>query len=75
MAQKLRVTSVYNTPVVLNRGGRITTGGVIKFPGGRKPLPYNMEGLINKFTNKYICFYWLGGLETKDNYLRTTATQ
>jgi len=33
-------------------------GGVNKFPGGRELLsyaPHNMESLINKFTNKYIC--------------------
>jgi len=34
---------------------------------------YNMESLVNKFANKYICFYTLfmsGGLKTKDNYVR-----
>ena len=42
--------------------------------GATPYVPYNMESLINK----YICFYSLftvksRGLETKDNYLRTTA--
>ena len=34
---------------------------------------YNMESLINEFTNHYICFYNLFnviGLETKENYSR-----
>ena len=34
---------------------------------------YNMESLINKFTNKYTCFYNLfnvRGLETKDDYFK-----
>ena len=38
--------------------------------GGASPYaPYNMESLINKFTNKYICFYSLlivkGGLKQR----------
>jgi len=41
-------------------GRRATPGGVNKFPGGASPYaPCNMENLINKFTNKYICFYRL----------------
>jgi len=29
----------------------------VNFQGGASPdAPYNMESLINEFTNKYICF-------------------
>jgi len=37
-----------------------------------------MESLIIKFTNQYICFYSLfkvGGLETKDNYLKAGVVE
>ena len=40
------------------RGARSPHGGVNKFIGGAKPYaPYNMEHLINKSTDKFICFY------------------
>jgi len=45
-------------------------------PGANSYAPCNMESLINKFTNKYICFYNLinvKGVETKDSYLRETC--
>jgi len=43
-----------STAVVLTRGTSIN------FPLGASPYaPYNMESLIIKFTNKYICFYSL----------------
>jgi len=55
--------------VDVNGGG----GASIKFQGGVSLYaPYNMEGLIIIFTNKYICFTAYlksGGLETNDNYL------
>jgi len=35
-------------------------GREINFQGGTSPYaPYNMESLINEFTNDYICFYSL----------------
>jgi len=50
----------------------LTWGCVNKFPGGRASpyAPYNLESLIIKDTNNYVCFYSLfevRGLETKDN--------
>jgi len=50
----------------------LNLGGVNKFPGGRVSpyAPYNLESLIIKDTNNYVCFYSLfevRGLETKDN--------
>jgi len=41
-------------------GGRTLRGVSVNFQGGASPYaPYNMESLIIKFTNKYICFYRL----------------
>jgi len=41
-------------------GGRAPQGASINYQGGANPYtPYNMEDLINEFTNKYICFYSL----------------
>jgi len=71
----LDLSICYFRSVVLN-WGHTSPGGVKKYPEGREPLRYalwNMESLINKFINKYICFYNVfnvKGLETKDNYLR-----
>jgi len=44
-------------------------------PGVTSPyVLYNMESLINKFTNEHICFFTTysksRGLGTNDNYLR-----
>jgi len=51
--------------------GHASPGDVNIFPGERKLLQlYNMESLINTFTNKYTCFYnvfKVRGFETKDN--------
>jgi len=44
--------------VVLNRGWPTSPGGINTFLGGASSYPlYNMNSLISKFTNKYICFY------------------
>ena len=48
-------------------GGRATPGGAsINFQGGASPYAsYHMESLINKFSNKYICFYRQGDLKQR----------
>ena len=48
-------------------GSRLS-GGINKFPGGMSPYALeNMEILINKFTNEYICFYSLFKLSGASN--------
>jgi len=53
--------------VVPNRG-HASPGGVNKFPGIASLYAlYNMESLIHKFTNKYICFYNLFNVRGASN--------
>jgi len=57
--------------VVLNRGSAPPHEGTKKLQRSANPYaPYDMEGLIIKFANKYVCFYRLFKarvLETKHN--------
>jgi len=47
-------------PMVLNRGGAPTHGAWINIQGGASPhAHWNMESLINKFTDKCICLHSL----------------
>jgi len=56
---------------------RATPGGVNKFPVGASPYAHcNMESLINKFTDIYICLYSLfnvRGAWKNDNHFETTS--
>ena len=48
------------TSVVLNWPALPPKGASMNFQGGASPYgPYNMESLVNKFTNKHISFYSL----------------
>ena len=84
LTRKLLVT--FSKAVVLNRGGTPLQRNVNQISGGCEPcVVYNMESLINKFTNKCVCLYNLfntrgawnkgrlleGGVVSKR--LRTTA--
>jgi len=56
---ELRVTDKTHQGFLTGEGAPLQ-GALINFHVGVSPYaPYNMETLINKFTNKYICFYSL----------------
>jgi len=64
----------HHRPVFLNWVGTPSHGGINKFPRVASPsVLYNMESLIDEFTNKCICFYNLFDvrvLETKNDCLK-----
>jgi len=64
----LEVKNHWFRSMIFNQGASLNSQA-----GTSSDMLYNVESLINEFTNKYICFYNLfnvKGFDTKDNYLR-----